>query len=258
MSNVEDKAADVKVEKRKRRRNVIILMAAIPLVCLCALSVTMIRDINSEDFPITSTARAVALVTAAAEKTAVAVEDATTAARPSDTPSPTSTPGPTDTPPPPTDTPEPDGRSREAPAMPGSVVSVEEIELSVDHVFFPTDADLRQADRFNPTAEDGKRLLMVYVGFTCDKSGTETCRAERGDFEAYGSAGEVYQPIYNVDGFPDELDDLEFFGGATAVKWVAFQVGADETDFVLAYEPFLSLDQAYLRLPDEEAVEAGN
>lgn len=251
MSNDRD---GVKVEKKKRRRNILILLVASPLVCLCTFLVVTFRSATSPEFAVTMTAIAVdaaktpvAVIATAAN----AVQNSEETAVSVNTLAPTATSAPTSTP-------EPDGRSRQSPALPGSAVSVDGMEMGVDHIQFPTDQELDQANRFNPTAEDGKRLLMVYASLSCVKDTSETCSVSRGDFEAFGSAGIVYQPIYNIVGIPDELDDLEFFGGASAIKWVAFEVGADETNFVLAYEPFLGLEQAYLRLPDEEAAEAGN
>lgn len=94
---------------------------------------------------------------------------------------------------------------------------------------------------------------MVYVSMTCMKS-TETCKADQSEFEAYGSAGVIYDPIYGIVGIADEIDGVEFLEGATVIRWIAFEVKEGETNFVLAFTPTVSLfstsETFYLKLPE--------
>ncbi|MCB8942580.1 MAG: hypothetical protein H6658_02270 [Ardenticatenaceae bacterium] len=263
------------ISSRPRRRWLWIILGIVGLVGLCfcglmAYGAYWTQTPEGEEFRATSeaerqvaqTAEAVAQVTGTAvaneQATGDAIATMTEAAKPTNTPTltpvPSSTPEPTDTPIPtatsaPTNTPEPTGLSRQDPMHPGGVVQLERYDVSIERAIFPTDAFLERANMFNPSAAEGKALLMVYVTLTCNVASTETCSPDDSDFEAYGSAGIIHRPIINIVGVPDELDTFEFFGGATITGWVAFEVEADETSFVLAYEPFLS-DAAYLLVPD--------
>ena len=107
-----------KVEKKKGRRNLIIGIVAVLLICCIGAFIANAMRMRTPEGQATATAEALASEARDVERTATADAKATEKARPTDTPEPTSTPGPTDTPgptstpeptstPAPTDTPEP-------------------------------------------------------------------------------------------------------------------------------------------------------
>ncbi|MCA9936552.1 MAG: DUF4352 domain-containing protein [Ardenticatenaceae bacterium] len=197
-----------------------------------------------------ATAQVYASQTAVVVATNSAIATATELARPTNTATPiptiTNTPLPTATPTPkPSAT--PDGRSREQAAPPGFTVVSEDMALGVAQVSEPTQDYLQRANMFNPSPEQGNRTLMVTVAATCLKDANDTCAIYPSDFELFGSAGIIHRRIINIVSVPDELDDVEFFGGATVEGWLAFEVDRDETDLILTYEPLFGT-QVYLQV----------
>lgn len=203
------------VKKSHRKRNLLIVAALTPFLCFCL----MLAGIPGSSGSTATRTASVPSATGGPTST------------PTKTPLPTATYTPEPTSP-------PDGSSREQAAPSGYTAISDDLAIGVVSVSEPTSNYLKQANRFNPGPEDGNRLLFVQVEATCLKESSRTCIIDPSDFEIFGSAGIVHRRIINIVGVPGELDDVEFFGGASIPGWLAFEVGNDEEDIILTYEPF--------------------
>jgi hypothetical protein len=138
------------------------------------------------------------------------------------------------------------GASRSNPAPAGAEVTINQMTMSVVEVVRPADAVVAAGNPFNPTPEPGNQFVLVGISIACNRSGDDTCTVNTFlDFALTGSSGSVREPRI-IAGVPELSDHAEFFGGAATRGGMVFEVGEDETDLVLIYDPFLGPGQAYL------------
>lgn len=147
----------------------------------------------------------------------------------------------------PTNTPAPDGHSREQAVPVGQEVAVSDMLLKIVEIERPADQTIAEGNRFNGEPEPGNEAMIITISTTCTKPSSQTCLITPGSFQLSGSAGVVRNIIYGITGLPNELDQTEFFGGASVSGWIAFEVQRGEENLILSYEPLFSLTYAYLQ-----------
>jgi hypothetical protein len=151
---------------------------------------------------------------------------------PSATPTPlqpTSTPTPTEPP--------PIGTSRTNPAPLGYGLNIGDITLSVREIMRPANEAIAAAeDFFYVPPEPDNEYVMVWVSFTCNATGDETCTVLPFGFGLTGSGGIVHEPDFFITEVPDLFEGGEVYGGVTLEGWIPFQVAQSETDLVLVFE----------------------
>jgi hypothetical protein len=144
----------------------------------------------------------------------------------------------------------PSGSSRSNPAPSGSEVTIGDLTLSVEDATRPANDVVAEGNPFNPTPEPGNEFIRVTISATCEKAEDETCSVGPAwNLALIGSAGVTHDPMWAVSGVEGQLQQSEFYGGATVSGSLFFEVGEDETDLVLRYETILGTNQAFLALP---------
>jgi hypothetical protein len=158
-------------------------------------------------------------------------------------PTPTSLPTATPVPLQPTNTsvptpePPPVGTSRTNPAPLGYGLDVGDVTLAVQQTMRPANETIAAAeDFFYISPEPSSEYIMVWVSFTCNATGDETCIVTPFDFGLAGSSGIVHEPELFITEVPDLFEGGEVYGGVTLEGWLPFQVAQGETDLVLVFE----------------------
>lgn len=234
----------------KRSRKIILGIVGLVVICIVAAIIISSVNMSTPEGQATATVRAAereaTQATRSSETTAEAMVEATEDARPTDIPLPTDTPAPTSTP-------TPDGSSPEM-AIPFGVEGVtRDFNLLIDEIERPADATIEEGNEFNSDPEPGNEYMMVKLTVTCTKASDETCSVSPSiDVEMFGSQGVIREPKGFIVGVPGIWESTEFFGGRSVSGWLVFEVGQEETDFVLKFEPLFSLTPAiYLAVPDQ-------
>ena len=98
-----------------------------------------------------------------------------------------------------------------------------------------------ETNQFNDPPKPGNRFYMVTVAVSY-VSGSDSLNVTEADYSLIGDKKVVYAPFEESCGvIPDELA-AELFPGGQAEGNVCFQIEADDGNFVLIYEPFLSFE----------------
>jgi len=141
------------------------------------------------------------------------------------------------------------GTTRGNPAPAGYEVTISDMTFVVEDAVRPADDIAYDANMFN-VPEEGKEYVMVTLSVTCEKSEDDTCSLNQHlNLSVIGSAG-VARDAAMVAGVSGQLPSDQFYGGATISGTAFFEVGQDETDLVLRYEPLFGTTRAFLALPE--------
>ena len=106
---------------------------------------------------------------------------------------------------------------------------------------------LEAENQFNDPPEEGRRFLLITLSVKNVSGGAEEVAVRETDFKIVGSEGLLLTTFRHGCGvIPDELGVSLFEGGETTGN-VCFEVGQDERDFVLIYEPLFSSDESSRR-----------
>jgi len=143
------------------------------------------------------------------------------------------------------------GSSRNNPAPPGSEVTIDNMTFVVLDSTRPVDALVAEGNMFNPEPEAGNEYVMITISVTCEKAEDETCTiGPMWDMALVGSAGVTHDVEWAIAGVDGQLEQTEFYGGATASGSLIFEVGQGETDLVLRYQSLLGTSKAFLAVPE--------
>jgi len=143
------------------------------------------------------------------------------------------------------------GTSRANPAPLGVEIVQKNFNFIVNEVTRPADAIIKEGNMFNSDPEPGNEFVMVQITIVCTKESSEKCNISPYDFTASGSVGIVRDANAFLAGVPNMLESTEFFGGATVTGKLVFEVGQDETNIIMTYEPLFSFTEAHFLLPDK-------
>ena len=140
----------------------------------------------------------------------------------------------------PTPAPIPMGITLDNPVAAGEVLrSMDGTEIVVTGIVEDATDLVMETNHFNDPPKPGNRFYMVTVAVSY-ASGTGSLNVAESDYILIGDKRVVYTPFEDSCGvIPDELD-AELFPGGQAEGNACFQVEADDSNFVLIHEPFLS------------------
>lgn len=246
-NNPQSEIANEKSEKKGKGRTRTFIIIGVALVLLCcgfAVIGSFLSDSSEGESDLSE-------VATEPEVSEIDTEDEEGSGSVVDTPAPTHTIAPTDTPAP-TNTPEPDGSSRDLAIPPGEIGQSRDFTLRVIDIERPADDTIQQGNQFNSEAEPGNEFLLVNLEVQCTLDSSETCMFTPSlDFEVFGSSGIIREVEIFIVGVPNMLEQSEFFGGATVSGRLAFEIGQDETDLILKFEPgFGFAAPVFLALPE--------
>lgn len=143
----------------------------------------------------------------------------------------------------------PVGSSRSNPAPVGSEVTVDNVTLTVEDFQRSVDDVVSNANQFNTEPEEGQEYVVVELTATCEKDSDETCSiGPAWNLAVLGSGGVAHDAEWFISGVEGQLEQSEFYGGASVSGKLFFIVDQDETDLVLRYEELLGSDAAFLAL----------
>ena len=103
---------------------------------------------------------------------------------------------------------------------------------------------------FNDPPKEGRRFLLITLSVKNFSGGAEEVAVGDADFRMVGSEAHLLTTFQHGCGvIPDELGVSLFEGGDTTGN-VCFEVGRNERDFILVYEPLFSFDESSRRWLD--------
>jgi len=141
------------------------------------------------------------------------------------------------------------GSSRSNPAPFGTQVTIDEMTFAIDEVIRPADEVVAAGNPFNREPEEGNEYLQVTITVTCNEEADDTCSVGPAlNLTVIGSIGVAHDPEWMVSGVEGQLEQAEFYGGASVSGSMFFEVEKDETGLVLRYEEFFGTDKAFLAL----------
>jgi len=143
----------------------------------------------------------------------------------------------------------PVGSSRSNPAPLGTQVTIDNMTFAIDDVVRPANDIVSAGNMFNPEPDEGNEYVQVTISVSCNKGAEETCLVgPMWDLAVIGSAGIAHDPEWMISGVEGQLEQTEFYGGASVSGSLFFEVKKDETDLVLRYGGFLGTGKAFLAL----------
>ncbi len=115
------------------------------------------------------------------------------------------------------------------------------IALTVVSVNLDATAAVLTENQFNDPASVGNRFVIVRMrAQNVDGSVQEEYSIDEFDFRLTSSSAIIHSPFEHSCGIiPEELS-IDFFQGGTGEGNVCFQIGTDESDLILFYDPLFS------------------
>lgn len=152
----------------------------------------------------------------------------------------------------PTPTQSPLGTSRNNPIPRGDELVLKDTEaVMIFDVTRPADTLVKQASPYTSDPGPGHETILISVQIRCLLKTDEDkqCRFDPTDYELTGSSGLVRNRRY-VGNLTDFTGSQEFFPGVTFTGLLLFEIGTNETDLLLIYDPWLSwfTDPVYFAL----------
>ena len=134
------------------------------------------------------------------------------------------------------------GTTLDNPVVAGELLQgMDGTEIVVTGILEDATDSVMETNQFNDPPEPGNSFYMVTVAVSY-VSGTDSLNVTEADYSLIGDNRIVYTPFENSCGvIPEELH-VELFPGGQTVGNVCFQVEADDSNFVLIHEPFLSFE----------------
>jgi hypothetical protein len=132
-----------------------------------------------------------------------------------------------------------------------SVVADNKLQLTVLTVERDAWTRIHEANMFNPEPGEGMEYIIVTIQVRNLAAPTDTRIVSEFHFRVTGDRGIVYsQPFVVIE--RKELN-AEFFGGATIEGQIPFEVGQEEKNLVLVYDPGLGSTVRYLSLGNSQS-----
>lgn len=241
-------------KKRSKTKLVLSILGGLVVICMVCFVIALLLPPSDKASETATPNQAVSEVLEDATDAPAGVEETEPTVAPvaeNTEPAPTDAPAPTDTPEP-TATPTlaPSGDSRTNPAPAGVAVEIGgEMTMTIISVVRPADAIVKAANSFNTEPEPGQEYIQVEVQVVCNKDASQTCNFNNFELKAVGGDGNIHEAEIFVAGVDNQLENGDFFGGATKAGLLFFIVSEGDTEVVIMWEPLLFGDPVFFALP---------